>query len=323
MATKKSNAGFANWCKTYNGQKYITSVLFLIIPVALLIVFTLIPALQIIPESFQDRGMLTTADDIKFVGFENYKTIFTDPAYLATFKTCAYYFVGSFLQQILALFIATVLCSKLRGKGFFKGVIFFPYLMNGVAVSIIFLNFFTCSDGFSPQGPLNEILGWFGVDPIVWLSDISKPWLANICLVGVSLWRYIGFDILMYISAIQSVSPDLYEACDLDGANSFQRFWYIIFPSIKPIVSLQLILAVKGAISVFEVPYIMTNGTNGTSTFVMRTMETMFSKDKVGLASAMAVVLLLIIIIVTLIQKAFFKDDTVESRKKSKKGAKA
>ncbi|MGN0594275.1 MAG: carbohydrate ABC transporter permease [Hominimerdicola sp.] len=317
----EKKGGFANWCKTYTGQKYITSILFLLIPVILLIVFTFIPALQIIPYSFQDRGQLSVGDQIKFVGLDNYKTIFTDSTYLTTFKNSLYYLVGSFVQQIIALLMATILCGKIRAKGLFKGVIFFPYLMNGVAVSIIFLQFFRFGDVFTPQGSLNTILGWFGIDPVLWLSDMQNSAKANWALVFVSVWRYIGYDILMYLGAIQSISPDLYEAADLDGANPFQRFIYIIFPSIKPIISLQLILAVKGAISVFEIPYIMTNGRNGTSTFVMQTMETMFSKDKVGLASAMAVVLLIIIIVVTLVQKYFFREeDNTPRAKKKKKG---
>ena len=86
----------------------------------------------------------------------------------------------------------------------------------------------------------------------------------------------------MYIGAIQSISPDLYEAADLDGANPWQNFRYIVFPSIKPIISLQLILAVKGAISVFEIPYITTKGMMGTTTFVIKTINTAFSLKKGG-----------------------------------------
>ena len=321
----KKQGGLSNWVKTYNGQKYITSVLFLLIPVLLLVVFTFIPAFQLIPYSFQERRQLSTAADIHFVGLDNYKTIFTDSSYLITFKNSIYYLIGSFVQQILALLVATILCSKIKAKGVFKGIIFFPYLMNGVAVSLIFLNFFTYGEVFAgvpvtPQGPLNTMLGWFGIDPVIWLSDPAK---ANWCLVFVSVWRYIGFDILMYIGAIQSISPDLYEAADLDGANAWQRFRYIIFPSIKPIVSLQLILAVKGAISVFEIPYIMTNGQFDTSTFVIKTMDTMFAKDDVGIASAMAIVLLVITIIVTIIQKVFFSegDGNAHKIKRSRKGA--
>ena len=113
----------------------------------------------------------------------------------------------------------------------------------------------------------------------------------------------------MYIGAIQSISPDTYEAASLDGANSWQRFRYIIFPGIRPIIALQLILAIKGSISVFEIPYIITGGRFGTSTFVIRTIDTAFTYQHVGLASAMAVVLLAIILIVTSIQKAIFRED--------------
>lgn len=112
----------------------------------------------------------------------------------------------------------------------------------------------------------------------------------------------------MYIGAIQSISPDIYEAASLDGANAWQRFRYIVFPSIRPIISLQLILAVKGAISVFEIPYIITGGRSGTSTFVIKTIETAFQYQKIGLASAMAIVLLAIILVVTGIQKVAFKE---------------
>lgn len=318
----KKQGGFSNWCKTYTGQKYITSVLFLLIPVILLVVFTFIPALEIIPYSFQERGQLTLAKDVKFVGLDNYKEIFSNPDYLVTFKNSLYYLVGSFIQQIIALLLASILCSKIRAKGLFKGIVFFPYLMNGVAVSIIFLQFFRKGQGLMiPQGSFNTILSWFGIDPVLWLSDMQNQAKANWCLVFVSVWRYIGYDILMYIGAIQSISPDLYEAADLDGANPWQRFRYIVFPSIKPIISLQLILAVKGAISVFEIPYIMTGGKNGTSTFVMATMDVMFKKDFVGLASAMAVVLLLIVIIVTIIQKAIFSEGNDKPRRKKRGGA--
>lgn len=319
MKRKKNSQGLLYWMKTYDGQKFYTSIIFLIIPVALLVMFTFIPAVNMVTYSFQDRDQFGINPE--FVGFKNYVTIFTDPDYLITFKNSLYYLVGSFVQQALALLLASILCSKIRAKGLFKGVLFFPYLMNGVAVSIIFQRFFMKGQrGLSPEGTLNSVLGLFGIDPVMWF-DPTRPALANCCLVFVSLWRYIGFDIIMYIGAIQSINPDLYEASDLDGANPWQRFRYIVFPSIKPIISLQLILAVKGAISVFEIPYIITAGNYGTSTFVIKTIETAFKKKSVGLASAMAVVLLIIIIIVTLIQKYFFRESDDEPRKSRRKGA--
>lgn len=302
---------FLEWCRTYKGQKLITTILFLLVPLALLITFTFIPAFDMVYYSFQDRDQFGI--DATFVGLDNYKTVFMNPDYFVTFQTSLYYLVGSFIQQIIALLVASILCSKIRLKGFFKGTLFFPYLMNGVAVALIFQRFFSKgSPPLTSEGTLNAIIELFGGDPVKWLTT---PWLANCCLVFVSMWRYIGFDIIMYMGAIQSISPDLYEASDLDGANPWQRFRYIVFPGIKPIISLQLILAVKGAISVFEVPYIITGGKNGTSTFVIKTIDTAFIYKKMGLASAMAVVLLIIIIVVTLIQQAFFKENDDKPRK--------
>lgn len=294
----------AQWLRGYTGQKYMTTLLFLLIPLVLLILFTLIPAVNMGIYSFQQRDQLGVSWN--WVGFDNYARIFTDDAYLSTFQNSLYYLVGSFLQQILALLIASVLCSKIKLAGFFKGILFFPYMMNGVAVSLIFRRFFQKGDGITnTEGTLNSIFMLFGLDPVKWLSD---PSLVNYCLVFASIWRYIGFDIIMYIGAIQSISPDIYEAADLDGANAWQRFRHIVFPSIRPIVSLQLILAVKGAISVFEIPYIITGGRSGTSTFVIKTIETAFQYQKIGLASAMAIVLLAIILVVTGVQKAVFRE---------------
>lgn len=292
------------WLRGYTGQKYMTTFLFLLIPLVLLILFTIIPAFNMGVYSFQQRDQLGVSWD--WVGFDNYARIFTDDAYLSTFKNSLYYLVGSFLQQAFALLIASVLCSRIKFSGLFKGILFFPYMMNGVAVSLIFRRFFQKGDGITnTEGTLNSILMLFGLDPVKWLSD---PGIVNYCLVFASIWRYIGFDIIMYIGAIQSISPDIYEAADLDGANAWQRFRYIVFPSIRPIVSLQLILAVKGAISVFEIPYIITGGRSGTSTFVIKTIETAFQYQKIGLASAMAIVLLAIILVVTGIQKAVFRE---------------
>lgn len=310
---------FKNWIKTYEGQKFYISVLFLLIPVVLLVVFTFTPAVNMIIYSFQDRDKYGA--DVSWVGLENYRTVFSDAGILSTFKNSLYYLCGSIVQQVLALLVASILCSKIRAKGLFKGILFFPYLMNGVAVSIIFKKFFVKGErGIVPEGTLNYLLSAFGLEPIKWISAES-PMLANICLVFVSIWRYVGFDIIMYIGAINSISPDLYEAADLDGANPWQRFKYIVFPSIKPIISLQLILAVKGAISVFEIPYIITGGTMNTSTFVIDTINTAFSKNKVGLASAMAVILLVIIIVVTLLQKYLFRESNDKVKRSKRKGA--
>lgn len=286
-------------------EKMATVVLFLLVPTILLFVFTYIPAAEMIRFSFEERDQFGAS--VKFVGLENYKTVFNTPEYFAAFKNSLYYLAGSFIQLGLALFLATVLCSKIRFANFFKGVLFFPYMINTVAVALIFRRFFQRGDGVTnTDGVLNSIITLFGGEPVKFLST---PGLVNVCLVFVSIWRYIGFDLVMFIGAIQSVSPDIYEAAELDGANRFQVFRYIIAPSIRPIILLQMILAVKGAISVYEIPYIITGGRVGSSTFVIQTTEAAFKFQKVGLASAMAVVLFLIIVVVTIIQKLIFKEE--------------
>lgn len=305
--TRLKNSG-AYTGRKLSGQyanKMITVILFLLIPTVLLFVFTYIPAFNMFKYSLEERDQFGAT--VKFVGLQNYKTIFTTPEYFSTFKNSLYYLVGSFIQLALALFLATILCSKIRASNFFKGVLFFPYMINTVAVAVIFRRFFQRGDGVTnTDGTLNSIITLLGGEPIKFLSTEG---LVNVCLVFVSIWRYIGFDLVMFIGAIQSVSPDIYEAADLDGANRWQVFKYIIAPSIRPIILLQMILAVKGAISVYEIPYIVTGGRFGSSTFVIQTTETAFKFQKVGLASAMAVVLTFIIIVVTVIQKLAFKEE--------------
>lgn len=314
MAQKKSlsSGNFGN-SGAYAGKrlsrqytnKMLTVILFLLIPTVLLFIFTYIPAFNMFRYSFEERDQFGV--NVKFIGFENYKTIFNTPEYFSTFKNSIYYLFGSFIQLGLALFLATILCSKIRFSNFFKGVLFFPYMINTVAVAVIFRRFFQRGDGITnTDGTLNSIITLLGGEPVKFLSTEG---LVNVCLVFVSIWRYIGFDLVMFIGAIQSVSPDIYEAAELDGANRWQVFRYIIAPGIRPIILLQMILAVKGAISVYEIPYIITGGRFGSSTFVIQTTETAFKFQKVGLASAMAVVLTIIIIIVTVIQKLCFKEE--------------
>ena len=280
-------------------QKWVIVICFLIIPIALLVVFTYLPLFDMVGYSFVKWN--GTSKDKTWVGLSNYAEVFTRPEYLKILKTSIYYFVGSIVQIILALYFATILNQKIKGKNFFKGVIFFPSLLNGVAVGLIFLLY------YKGGGTLDSVLAMLGIPAQVlplWLGDVA---LVNISLVFVSVWRYMGQNMVMFNGAIQSVNTELLEAASLDGANGWQQFRYIILPNIKTIVSLNLILAVKGAISVYEIPMIMTNGANGSATFVMKTLDTAFTSRKIGLASAMGVVLLIFIMIITFIQKRFIE----------------
>ncbi|MNO77587.1 L-arabinose transport system permease protein AraP [compost metagenome] len=285
---------------SYKNQRIAIIFLFSLVPIVLLLTFAYYPVISMFRYSFTSWNGLSK--NMEYVGLENYKTIFTKPEYFSVFKVSLYYFFTTFIQMALALYFATILSFSVRMKNLFKGILFFPTLLNGVAIGFIFLFF------FKPDGTLDTILNLLG------LSGLQQKWLLNpnlinFSLAGASLWRYMGMNFLIFLGAISSIGSDIYEAAEIDGANRWHQFMHIILPSIKRILQLNLILAVSGAIGVFEIPYVMTGGSNGSSTFVIQTVDVAFKYSKVGLASAMAVVLLGIVIVVTILQRVLIKEE--------------
>ncbi|MGQ4383672.1 carbohydrate ABC transporter permease [Streptomyces sp. SAS_270] len=280
----------------------VTPWLFLIAPLALLIVFTYAPIANMVAYSFTDWDGVSP--ELHYTGTGNYTELFTREDLFQVFFVSGYYLVASAFQIAAALYFATVLSFNVRFRNFFKGVLFFPYLINGVAIGFVFLYFF--QDG----GTLDTVLGLFGYhSDHAWLGTSTS---ANISLAGVSVWRYMGLNFVLFLGAIQSIPGELYEAAELDGANRWHQFRYIIAPGIKPVLSLTVILSISGSLSVFEIPYIMTGGATGTETFVIQTVKLAFQFNKTGLASAAAVVLLLIILAVTWLQRRLVPDDRVD-----------
>ncbi|WP_024287462.1 carbohydrate ABC transporter permease [Cellulomonas sp. KRMCY2] len=280
----------------------ITPYLFIVIPVALLLTFTYIPVLNMFWYSVTDWDGL---DKVKnFVGLDNYVRVFTREEYFRVFYVSLFYFAASFVQMAIALYYATILSFSTRFRNLFKGILFFPYLINGVAIGFIFLYF------FKPGGTLDATLTAVG------LEHLSQQWLGNRDIINVSLastsvWRYTGLNFVLFLGAIQSIPGQLYEAAEIDGASRWQQFRYIIAPGIKPIIGLSFILAISGSLAVFDIPFIMTSGANGSETFVIKTIVTAFKFNKVGQASAMAVVLLLIVLLVTWVQRRLVPDEKV------------
>lgn len=275
-------------------QRKVIIVLFTTIPVLLLLTFSYFPLVKMIQYSFTNWDGISPTS--QFVGLENYKKVLTDPSYFTVFKTSIYYFIATIIQIGLALLFATMLSFKVKFANFWKGVLFFPYLMNGVAIGFIFLYF------FKPDGTLDTLMKLTGLGGQVQMWLGSKSW-NNLSLAFTSIWRYMGIDFVIFLGSIQAIDPEIYEAAEMDGANRWQQFRYVILPEIRTIVFINVILGVSGALSVFEIPYIMTGGANGTMTFVIQTMDSAFQFNKVGLASAMAIILLVIVVIVSWIQK--------------------
>ncbi|WP_455721778.1 carbohydrate ABC transporter permease [Agathobacter sp.] len=321
-ATTAQKKSFGEWFRSRKVQKRLLIGTFMLVPLLLLLTFTYIPFAKMVQFSFYDMKYLGPRT---WVGIQNYVDVFKRPDIFGSLFISVYYMVGAVIQLALALFFATLFVFKVKGESFFKATMFFPYLICGIAVGFIFKFF------YQRGMVLDTILQMFGMDldniPL-WLQDQK---INNWSLVATSVWRYTGQNMVLFLGAMMSVDTDLYEAASLDGANRWQQFKYIILPSIKSIVVLNLVLSISGSLSAFEPPFVITNGRMGTGTYFVIMNRLAHENQKVGLASAMAIVLLVIIIIVTIAQKLFFKyafndgsvDESKEAVKRRKKAEKA
>lgn len=280
-------------------QQRVMVISFLFIPLLLLCVFSFYPATQLFNLSVTDWDGINETKN--YIGFDNYQSLIDDPAQLEPFLNTFYYFAGAVIQICLALWFAVLVNSKLAGRNLFKTLLFIPFVLNTVAASMVFQIF------YQVDGALDNFL------QLVGLSGWIKPWLFDSAvvpwaLVAASIWRYLGFNLILFFGVLQSIPQDQYEAARIEGAGEWQQFRFITLPSIKLVFGLQVFLAFVGSLSVFDIPMIITKGANGTKTFVMATLETAFTFNDFGLASAMAVVLLLIVVVFMLLQRVLFRE---------------
>jgi len=183
----------------------------------------------------------------------------------------------------------------------FRVILFLPYIMHSVAIVFMFQALYN-----NQYGTLNALLDAVG------LGSLQQDWLGNKKLVNyalafVSMWKYMGLSMVIFLGSLQSIPHDLYEAARIDGASTFQQFWRITLPSIRRVMELLLLLTLTGALEAFEIPYIMMLGANGTDTFIIKTVEVAFQFKEVGLGSAMAVIMLIIVLIFVGLQRLLFK----------------
>ena len=277
-------------------QRRIFILISLAVPVLLLVGFVVFPAVDLFRMSFTDWDGLSPTSN--FIWFENYIDMYHNPDLWQSLRNNAVYFFAHLLMIPVELAFAVLLNSKLRGAKFYKTMVFMPYIINGVAISYAFSYF------FSPiNGAFDSILEALklGMLSQSWLSD---PKIVNFVLAFVSLWRYSGYHIVLFLAALQSVSRDIQEAAIIDGANTWQMFRYIQIPSIMLMVDFVLFDNIRGALQVFDIPFVMTSGGPGyaSSTFTLYTIKTAFTFSDFGLASTMAVAIMVLIIVIYLVQ---------------------
>ena len=271
-------------------------ILSLVIPMALLIAFVVIPAIDLFRLSFTSWDGYSPEKN--FIGFSNYISMFQNQDLWLSLKNNAVYFVVHLLMIVVELAFAVLLTSKLRAARFYKTMVFMPYIINGVAIAYAFSYF------FSPiNGAFDAILTSVHLESLIrsWLSD---PKIVNYVLASVSLWRFSGYHVILFMAALQSIPQDTMEAARVDGANTWQLFRYIQVPAIMLMVDFVLFDNIRGALQVFDIPFVMTAGGPGyaSSTFTLYTIKTAFTFSNFGLASTMAVAIMFMIVAIYIVQ---------------------
>ena len=283
----------------------------LAIPTLLLIVFVIYPTVKLIYLSFTDWDGIS--NNMRFIGLKNYFLVFERKDIWNSLKNNNLYFLIHLVFIPIEMYLAVLLDRYIKKSEFFKTVIFMPYIINGVAIAYMFSFLYNSEDGI-----LNAVLALFNISKVRWLSD---PALVNYSLVAVSLWRYTSIHIVLFLAGLQSINKDMLEAALIDGASVFQQFIKIIVPNMKSILSIILFLNVRGALMVFDIPFVMTSGGPGNSsmTFALHTVKTAFEFSNFGLACAMAIVLIIAIIIISLVQNIVLEPHKLRKLLKHKK----
>ncbi len=239
----------------------------------------------------------------QWIGAGNFQFLFNDPTFYKALFNTAYYTVGILILLILIpLILATLLYSGLVKKaGVFRTTLFLPVLTSLVVVGVVFRLI------LSPEGLFNSWLGLLGIPTVRWLETAT---LAVPAMLLMALWRWTGMNMVYFTSGLANISPDLYDAAAIDGANGLQRFFYITVPMLRPITIFVMTLTLIGGFQLFVEPYVLWSGGaspgQGGLSIVVFLYRTAFTSFNLGYASTIGVILALIIMVLSLVQLRVF-----------------
>lgn len=273
--------------------------LFLLPAVVVLVIFFFIPFFQTFLLSFLDYSHNIYKPE--FIGLENYINLFKNPIfYKVLWNTFIYLFVAVPILAIFPLFLAILINQKIKGVTLYKILIYLPVIVSIVVAAIAFKWL------YADQGIVNYLVTKLGMESIGWLTD---PNYALYSVIIVTIWKGIGYYMIIYLAALMSVPKELYEACDIDGANFLTKHLTVTVPHIMPTIALVTTISAISAMKVFAEIYVMTKGgpLNSSKTIVYYIYERAFENLDLGFASAMAVVLLIIVMIFSLINILCFE----------------
>ncbi len=276
-----------------------TPYLFLLPAIILLTVFFFIPFFQTIIYSFQDYSK-----DIYnpvFGTLSNYKALYHSPIFIKSILNTFYFLLLTtpFLV-VFPLFLAILINQKIRGKNLYKLIIYLPVVVSIVVVAIAFKWL------YAPNGLLNYFMEVFNLPAIDWLSS---PNVAMASVAMVTVFKGVGYYMMIYLASLMSVPKELYEAAEIDGASEFRKHITVTIPHLMPTIALVSTISAISALKVFVEIYVMTKGgpLDSTKTVVYYIYERAFENLDIGLASAACVVLLLIVMVFSIINILCFE----------------
>ncbi|MGA9290836.1 MAG: sugar ABC transporter permease [Anaerobacillus sp.] len=268
--------------------------------ILLFLAFTVYPIIASFILSFQER----VSGEYVFAGLKNYTRLWNDDIFWTAMQNTFIIFVVQVpVMIILAMVLANVLNNQLlKLKGFFRVSFFLPAVTSLVAYSILF------SIMLQEEGIINTALSYIGINAIPWLSD---PFWAKASIIIAMTWRWTGYNMVIFLAALQNIPEDLYEAAALDGANKFKQFFYITVPQLKPVILFAGILSTIGTLQLFDEPFNLTGGgpADATMTLGLYIYQSGFEYFDFGYASAIAYAVVVMVGILSIIQFKIAGDD--------------
>lgn len=274
----------------------VMGMLFIAIPTLLILLFYFYPMLRSFLLSLQS-GM---GVNLSWVGFANYSRLLADPVFKQAFSNTLIFLIFQVpIMVVLAMFFAVLLNQKtLKLRGLFRTIVYLPSVTSLVAYSLVFKYL------FSNSGIINQFLMSLSIidSPILWLSD---PVLSKIVIIIAITWRWTGYNMIFFLSALQNVDPGIYEAADIDGANSVQQFFKITAPLLKPVILFTSVTSTIGTLQLFDETMNITQGGPGNATLTVSQyiydLSFKYTPD-FGYASAVSFVIAVVIIVLSALQ---------------------
>ena len=266
-------------------------IIFLVPSLIFLVIFLYIPFLNNIKNSLYDMTtpVLLQGQTWKFIGIENYKKMLTDPDLrIAIFNSLKMMALTVIFQVGIAFVLAVMVSQTKRMQQFFRTVYFFPVVISATAIGLIFKLFYNYNGGM-----LNQLLEMVGKSPVNWLS----PALAFIMVAILTIWSYVGFYFVIILTGLSDIPEDIYEVASIDGCSKFKQVFYITFPMLRGVLCTCVVLAVTGALKVFDLPWVLVpNGApQGLTHFLGTYMyQSTFGMNNYDYGSALAVLIVIL-----------------------------